>query len=153
MASKIVTICNEKISPIIEALGYEVVEVEYQKKVDGMNLAFFIDSKDGITVEDCEKVSDAISDALDELDPTQGETYLLNISSPGLDRPIKNHKDFLRNEGKMVEVTLYKQIDGKKKFVGVLKDYTDSDVTIYIDDKPFVFKHSDVAKISPVIEF
>ena len=153
MASKIVTICNEKISPIIEALGYEVVEVEYQKKVDGMNLTFFIDSKDGITVEDCEKVSDAISDALDELDPTQGETYLLNISSPGLDRPIKNHKDFLRNEGKMVEVTLYKQIDGKKKFVGVLKDYTDSDVTIYTDDKPFVFKHSDVAKISPVIEF
>ncbi len=153
MASKVVSLCNEKISPIIESLGYEVIEVEYQKKVDGMNLTFFIDSKNGITVEDCEKVNDAISDALDELDPTQGESYLLNISSPGLDRPIKNHKDFLRNEGKVVEITLYKQVDGKKKFVGVLKQYTDSDVTIYIDNKPFVFKHSDVAQISPVIEF
>ena len=153
MASKVVSLCNEKISPIIESLGYEVVEVEYQKKVDGMNLTFFIDSKNGITVEDCEKVNDAISDALDELDPTQGESYLLNISSPGLDRPIKNHKDFLRNEGKVVEITLYKQVDGKKKFVGVLKQYTDSYVTIYIDNKPFVFKHSDVAQISQFIEF
>ena len=153
MASKVVGLCNEKICPIIEKLGYEVVEVEYQKKVDGMNLTFYIDKENGVTVDDCEKVNDAISDALDELDPTQGETYLLNISSPGLDRPIKNYKDFLRNKDKKVKITLYKQIDGIKNYIGLLKDYTENDVTVAVDDKLVVLKHSEIAQISPVIEF
>lgn len=153
MASKVVGLCNEKICPIIEKLGYEVVEVEYQKKVDGMNLTFYIDKENGVTVEDCEKVNDAISDALDELDPTQGEPYLLNISSPGLDRPIKNYKDFLRNKDKKVKITLYKQIDAIKNYIGLLKDYTENDVTVAVDDKLVVLKHSEIAQISPVIEF
>ena len=153
MASKVVNICKEKICPVIESLGYEVVDVEYKKKVDGMNLTFFIDSKDGIKLEDCEKVSSEISQLLDDIDPTQGETYLLNVSSPGLDRPIKSYKDFLRNKGKKVEVTLYKQIDGTKKYVGLLMDYTENEVSIQADDKVIVLKHSDVAQISPVLEF
>ncbi len=153
MASKVVSLCNEKICPLIEKLGYEVVEVEYQKKVDGMNLTFYIDKENGVTVEDCEKVNDAIFDALDELDPTQGEPYLLNISSPGLDRPIKNYKDFLRNKDKKVKVTLYKQNDGIKNYIGLLKDYTETDVTIAVDDKLIILKHSEIAQISPVIEF
>ena len=90
---------------------------------------------------------------LDDIDPTQGETYLLNVSSPGLDRPIKSYKDFLRNKGKKVEVTLYKQIDGTKKYVGLLMDYTENEVSIQVDDKVIVLKHSDVAQISPVLEF
>ncbi len=153
MASKVVSLCNEKICPIIENLGYEVVEVEYQKKVDGMNLTFFIDSQNGVTVDDCEKVNDAISDPLDELDPTQGEPYLLNISSPGIDRPIKNHRDFLRNKNKKVKVTLYRQIDGIKNYIGLLMDYTDKDITLQVNNKLIVLTHSDIAQISPVIEF
>ncbi len=153
MPSKVVELCNEKVCPIIESLGYEVVEVEYKKKVDGMNLTFYIDSKDGITVEDCEKVNDAISDLLDELDPTVNAPYILNISSPGLDRPIKNYNDFVRNKNKKFEITLYKQKDGNKKFVGYLKDYTASDVVISVDEKEVTFPLSDVALISPVIEF
>lgn len=153
MASKVVEICNLKICPVIENLGYEVVEVEYAKKVDGMNLTFYIDSPNGIQIEDCEKVNNAIEGILDEINPTNDASYILNVSSPGLDRPIKNQKDFLRNKNKLVEVTLYKQKDGNKKFIGKLTNFTDDEVTIDIDNKPLVFNKKEVALVCPVIEF
>ena len=77
----------------------------------------------------------------------------MHLSSPGLDRPIKNYNDFVRNKNKKFEITLYKQKDGNKKFVGYLKDYTASDVVISVDEKEVTFPLSDVALISPVIEF
>lgn len=153
MASKVVELCEEKVCPIIEDLGYEVVEVEYAKKVDGMNLTFYIDNPKGIQIEDCEKVNNAISDLLDEINPTKDAPYILNISSPGLDRPIKNYKDFLRNKNKLVEVTLYKQKNGIKKFTGKLIEYTEQNIIIEIEDKQVSFDKKEVANISPVIEF
>ena len=70
MASKVKSLCEEKVVPLIEELGYEVIEVEYSKKSDGMNLTFFIDNDEGIKIEDCEKVSKAIDGLLEELNPT-----------------------------------------------------------------------------------
>lgn len=153
MASKVVQICEQKINPIITELGYEVVEVEYAKMSKGMNLTFFIDSPNGITIDDCEKVNDAITDVLDEINPTNDESYTLNVSSPGLDRPIKNYNDFLRNKGKLVEISLYTQVDKKKNYQGLLEDFTDENVCLIIDNKPKTFERKNVSKISPVIEF
>lgn len=119
MAGKTIDLVQEKINPIIESLGYEVVDVEYAKKVDGMNMTFYIDKPDGIKIEDCEKVHKAISDPLDELNPTGDAKYILNVSSVGLDRPIKTDKDLKRNIGKEVEIRLYKPIEKKR----TLKDF------------------------------
>ena len=153
MASKVVEICEQHINPIIEKLGYEVVEVEYAKKVDGMNLTFYIDSPNGITIEDCEKVNNAIDTPLDELNPTNDASYILNVSSPGLDRPIKNQRDFLKNKDKMVEVALYKQYDGKKSYSGNLVEFDENIVSIIDNDKKITFKRKEVAQITPIIKF
>ena len=153
MASKVVEVCEQKINPIIEELGYEVVEVEYAKKVDGMNLTFYIDSPLGIQIEDCEKVNNAITDILDEINVTNDAPYILNVSSPGLDRPIKNERDFIRNKGKKVEVTLYKQKNGLKKYVGELVNFSENEVVIFDGKQDITFERKEVAQVSPVIEF
>ncbi len=128
--AKTVEIVEEKICPIIEKLGYEVVEVEFAKKVDGMNLTFYIDSPNGITLDDCEKVHKAIDAPLDEVNPTGDGAYILNVSSCGLDRPLKTNKDLKRNLGKEVDIKLYKAIDKQKEFTGKLVDYSDETITL-----------------------
>ncbi len=153
MAGKVVQICQEKINPIIEKMGYEVVEVEYAKKSDGMNLTFFIDKDDGITIEDCEKVNQVIEPLLDELNPTNDATYILNVSSPGIDRPIKTNRDYLRNKDKLVEVTLYSAQNGKKKYKGILRIFNNDFVEIEVDGVVMSFEQKNVAQVSPVIEF
>lgn len=153
MAGKVKTICEEKVTPVIEQLGYEVVEIEYAKKSDGMNLTFFIDNDNGIVIEDCEKVSRAINDLLDEINPTDDQPYILSVSSPGLDRPIKSDRDFKRNMGKQIEVTLFAKVNGKKKFEGELTDYNQDGFTIKVKDEEISFNKQQVAHIVPVIKF
>ena len=128
--AKTVEIVEEKICPIIEALGYEVVEVEFAKKVDGMNLTFYIDSPNGITLDDCEKVHKAIDEPLDQLNPTADGAYILNVSSCGLDRPLKTDKDLKRNLGKEVDIKLYKAINKKKEFTGKLISFNEETLTL-----------------------
>lgn len=154
MASRVVDKCNEHIVPIIENLGYDVLEVEYAKKVDGMNLTFFIDKKDGITLDDCEKVNNAITDILDKINVSDDAPYILNVSSAGLDRPIKNQKDFIRNQGKQVEIKLYVPQNKQKVFVGALINYNQDGYTIKTNQGEELFFEIDkVAICSPVIEF
>lgn len=153
MASKVVEICEKNICPIIKDLGYDVIEVSYVKMSNGMNLTFFIDSPDGITIDDCEKVNNAIEDKLDELNPTNDESYILNVSSPGIDRPIKTYNDFLRNKDKLVEISLYKKVDNEKTYQGLIKNLTDDQVIIQIDNEQKTFDRKNVANICPVIEF
>ena len=153
MAGKVETLCEENIVPIIEKMGYDVIEVEYAKKVDGMNLTFVIDKQGGITLDDCEKVHKVIDEKLDELNPTGDASYILNVSSAGLDRPIKNYKDFIRNKGNLVEVKLYTPLDGKKSFEGNLENFTESEVIIQVDGENKVFKRDLVANVIPVVKF
>lgn len=153
MASKVKTICEEKVVPVIEELGYEVVEVEYVKKSDGMNLTFYIDKDCGIVIEDCEKVSKAVDDLLEELDPTEGVSYILNISSPGIDRPLKSERDFERNLQKDISITLFSKLDGKKKFDGKLVNYDDTNISIEINDQVIELKRELIAHIVPIIKF
>ncbi len=154
MASKVVERCNQHIVPIIEGLGYDVLEVEYCKKVDGMNLTFYIDKPEGIKIEDCEKVNYAITDVLDEINVSDDAPYILNVSSAGLDRPIKNHKDFLRNKGKQVEIKLYVPKNKQKTFTGELINFDNGGYTIKLaSGEEITFETSEVAICSPVIEF
>lgn len=153
MASKTVDICEKNIVPFIESMGYEVLEVEYAKKQDGMNLSFYIDSPNGIFIEDCEKVHKAIDPMLDELNISNDQPYILNVCSPGIDRPITNYKRFLKNKGKMVEVSLFSKINGVKKLEGLLVDYTDDNITLDIAGQLLVIEKNKIGQIVPKITF
>ena len=154
MAKKSVSeLVTELCSPIIEELGYELVEVKYAKGRSGMELTLFIYSKQGITLDDCEKVSKAVDEPLDSLNPTNDVSYTLNVSSLGLDRPIKNAKDAERNLNSKIEVKLYASQDGGKVFKGTLVSYTDTTITIKTEKEEKIFKFEEIALASPIIEF
>ena len=154
MAKKSVSdLVAEMATPIVENLGYELVEVKYQKSHSGMELNLFIYSKNGISLEDCEKVSKAIDVPLDELNPTNDEGYTLNVSSLGLDRPIKTKKDADRNIGTKVDVKLFASKDGKKVWTGEIVSATEDTLTIKTDEEEKTFKFEEIALASPVIEF
>jgi len=153
LAGKVKAICEEKIVPLIEEVGYEVVEVEYVKKSDGMNLTFYIDSENGVQIEDCEKVSRLVDEVIDEINPTDDQPYILSVSSPGIDRPLKTERDFRRNLNKEIKVTLFAKVDGKKEFVGELTAFDDQQFTIKNKDNEIIFQKQQVAHIVPVIKF
>jgi len=125
---------EELIMPIIEKNHFELVDVEWVKEGPTWYLRVYIDKKGGITVDDCEVVSRAYGDILDEEDYIS-ENYIFEVSSPGLDRPLKKEKDLLRSIGKMVEVKLYKALNKQKEFVGNLKACHGDSVTIELEDK------------------
>ena len=151
--SKISEKVQEFLNPIVESLGYEIVDVEYEKKSDGFNLTVFIDSVNGISLDDCEKVHRAIDEPLDELDPTNGASYTLNVSSPGLDRPLKNDKDLNRNLGKTIEVSLYAPVKKCKYFVGDLVSFDDNILEIKTKKENIQLERKGIAKICKYIEF
>ncbi|MCI5797400.1 MAG: ribosome maturation factor RimP [Firmicutes bacterium] len=153
MAGKVVEIVEEHINPIIENLGYEVVEVEFAKKVDGMNLCFYIDSPNGITIDDCEKVHKLIDAPLDELNPTGDMPYILSVSSCGLDRPIKTDKDLKRNLNKVVDVKLYAPLNKKKAFTGILKDFNEENIVITENELDINLPRKMIGNISLHLEF
>lgn len=140
------------VNPIAEGFGLEVIEVLYEKKFDGMNLTIVIDKDGGVTIDDCERLHRAIDEPLDELDPIK-VPYTLNVSSPGIDRPLKLQRDYKRNLNKKITVKLYKPFNSKKQFVGVLVAYTADDFEIETDDGRIKFNIADTAKVEPVIEF
>jgi len=133
--SKIAEEVENFLTPIVDKLGYEIVEVEFAKKHNGDNLTIFIDKKEGfINIDDCEKVHNAIDEPLDQLNPTGDKPYTLNVSSPGVDRPIVTDKDFNRNLGEVLEIKLYEAINKKKLIVGTLASF-DQDKLIVETEK------------------
>lgn len=154
MAGVVEKICQDALTSKIEAMGYGVVEIEYAKKVDGMNLTFVIDCNEHIvTIEDCEKVHRFLDEELDKINPTNDAPYILNVESVGLDRPIKTEKDFLRNKGKAVEVKLYAPFNKKKSYQGNLIDFNDRQVVIEIENQKIAFDRNSVSLITPIIKF
>lgn len=151
--SKVVLLAKAKIAPIIEEIGYEVVDIEYEKIYDEMNLTFYIYKKEGISLEDCEKVNNLIELPLDEIDITEGESYVLNISSPGLDRPIITKKDYERNIDTEVEIILIEPISKKKKLEGKLLSFDESTVTINHKTKQITIQKSNIKTTRPYIKF
>ena len=153
MAGKVVQL----VSPIIEEkaseLGYEVVEIEYVKKQNGYNLTVYIDKQGGIGLEDCEALHNAIDAPLDELDPTNGISYILNVSSCGLDRPLKTMRDFVRNIGREVEVKFYSPYKGNKSHRGIVVDAKDGIVRLDESGQIVELELDKMAFCSPILEF
>lgn len=136
-------------------LGYELIEVTYQKLYGTPTLTLYIDTdkEGGIGLDDCEAVSKMADPILDEADPTGGAYYNFNVSSPGLDRPIKTERDFQKKKGTKVEAGFYKPINGKKKVQGVLAAWDNETVTLAIEGKEIQINKQDIAVLKPVIEF
>ena len=151
--SKISEKIEEFLTPIVNGLGYEIVEVEFAKKYNGDNLTVFIDKPGGININDCETVHNAIDEPLDELNPTNDKPYTLNVSSPGIDRPIVTDKDFNRNIGEELEVKLFEPIQKKKLFVGTLVEFNAD--TIKLEDNGSVteIERKKIAKATKYINF
>ena len=119
--------------PILEEKGYEMVDVEYVKEGSNWYLRAYVDKPGGITINDLESVSRRLSDLLDEIDFIS-DTYILEVSSPGLGRPLKKDRDFDRSIGEEVEVHLYRSLNGNKQYVGLLKSYDKDTITIEDED-------------------
>ena len=136
---------TEYLEPIAKEYEYEIVDVEYLKEGTTWYLRVYIDKPGGITVIDCEKTSKALEAILDEKDPIKG-AYILEVSSPGLDRPLKKPTDFLRSQGKMVDIKLFQAINNKKEYRGELQGFADDMVTIVNEeDETVTFNLKDIA--------
>lgn len=144
---------EEILLPIIERNGFELVDVEYVKEGGNWYLRAYIDKPGGINVDDCEMVSRELSDILDEKDFID-EAYILEVSSPGLGRPLKKEKDFKRSLGQEVEIRTYRMVDRKKEFTGILEDYDKDTVTIEMEDGSLkTFEKGDIALIRLAFDF
>jgi len=120
---------EELVMPIIEANNCELVDVEFVKEGANWFLRLYVDKTGGIFIDDCEVISRAVEALLDEKDPIE-QAYILEVSSPGLDRPLKKDKDFERYKGEIVDVKLYKPFNGSKAFQGELVGLVDGKVVI-----------------------
>ncbi|MCC8017348.1 MAG: ribosome maturation factor RimP [Clostridiales bacterium] len=139
--------------PLMEEFGFELVDVEYVKEGGSWYLRAYIDKEGGITVNDCEAVSRRMSDLLDEEDFI-ADSYIFEVSSPGLGRPLKKEKDYIRSMGSRVEIRTYRPIDRKKEFCGVLTAYTADTVTIAPEEgEEQTFEKNDIALIRLAFDF
>lgn len=141
------------IQPILERLSFELVDVEYVKEGSIWYLRAYIDKEGGITVNDCETVAREMNTLLDEEDFIP-DSYTFEVSSPGLGRPLKKEKDYVRNMGKKIEIRTYRSINRSKDFCGFLKAYDAASVTIETEEgEELTFEKSDIALIRQAIDF
>lgn len=144
---------EELLLPIVEEQRFELVDVEYVKEGSNWYLRAYIDKPGGITVDDCEAVSRRLSDLLDEKDFIE-EAYILEVSSPGLGRPLKKDKDFARSIGEEVEIRTYRAIDHEKEFTGILKDFDKDTIVIELEDNEIKsFARDNVALVRLAFDF
>ena len=139
--------------PLLEKNQFELVDVEYVREAGIWYLRAYIDKEGGITVDDCEVVSRELGDWLDQKDFIE-DSYILEVSSPGLGRPLKKEKDFARSLGKDVEVRLYRPINKQKEFTGTLKAYDADTVTLSMEDgNDLALAKTDIALIRLAFDF
>ena len=144
---------EQLIQPLIDANNFELVDVEFVKEGSDWYLRVYIDKDGGITVDDCELISRAFNEILDREDYIS-EQYIFEVSSPGLMRPLKKEKDYVRSMGREVEVRLYKASDRQKEFTGTLSAYDDKTVTLTMEDgSEAVFEKADIALIRLALDF
>lgn len=141
------------LQPLMEKHQFELVDVEYVKEGSNWYLRAYIDKPGGITVDDCEIVSRALSDMLDAEDYIK-EAYILEVSSPGLGRPLKKDKDFERSIGEEVEIRLYRAMNHRKEYEGTLKAYDKDTVTIVMEEaEELTINRADIALIRLALDF
>lgn len=137
---------------VIGELGLELVDVEYVKEGSAWFLRLFIDKPEGITHDDCQAVSEKVGQLLDEKDPIP-MAYVFEVSSPGIDRPLKKTGDFERFKGNKVRATTFAPIGGRKEFIGELLGLADDQVLIEIDGKQVALPMQQTAKVRLEADF
>ena len=143
---------EELILPILDRMGFELVDVEYVKEGQDFYLRAYIDKPGGITINDCVDVSREMNELLDQYDYIS-DPYIFEVSSPGLGRPLKKDKDLERSIGKDVDIHTYKAIDKQKDFTGMLKSYDKDSIVIEIDGNDLTFNRSDISLIRLAFDF
>ena len=144
---------EELITPILDRMNFELVDVEYVKEGGTWYLRAYIDKEGGITVNDCEAVAWEMNEILDREDFVE-DSYVFEVSSPGLGRPLKKEKDYIRSMGKEVEIRTYRAINREKEFYGILSAYDENTVTIKTEDgTEMTFEKSDIALIRLAFDF
>lgn len=144
--AKVTEVAAALAAPVVEGQGCTLWDVEYVKEAGVWYLRLYIDKDGGVSIDDCEAVSRAVSDLLDEADPIEG-SYTFEVSSAGADRALKRPEHFAQMMGQEVEVRLYRPVDGAKDHVGALAGYEDGDVTIQGRDGARTFPKKDVAQV------
>ena len=139
------------VESIIESTELELVDVEYVHEREWY-LRVFLDKEGGIDLDDCQMVSEQLSQVLDEKDPIK-ENYLLEVSSPGLDRVLKKDKDFVRYHGRDVDIQLFKPIDGKKQYTGALQGFSEDAITIQVQEETISIERAAIAQIRLHLDF
>lgn len=139
------------LAQIADPMGIEIVEVECNEKSGALTV--YIETEEGVDLDTCEKFHNAISEPIDVLDPSYGEPYTLNVSSPGLDRPFRTQRDFERNLEKEVELKLYAPLKGKKFLQGFLTAFDENTVTIALGKEELKIPRNKIAKINKAIKF
>ncbi len=137
---------EQLIQPLVDANNFELVDVEFVKEGSEWYLRVYIDKEGGITVDDCEIISRAFNEILDKEDYIS-EQYIFEVSSPGLMRPLKKEKDYIRSVGKMIDVKTYSPIEKRKEFTGELKAFDEKNVTIECEGIDITFEKSNIAMI------
>jgi len=143
---------EELLLPITDRFSVEIYDVEYVKEGGEWYLRAYIDKPGGVNINDCENVSRALSERLDQEDFI-AEAYILEVSSPGLGRTLKKEKHFQKAMGQDVEVKTYRPVDGRKEFTGVLQGYEDGNVTILTEEGERVFEKTEVALVKLAFDF
>ncbi len=138
--------------PVLAEHNFELWDVEYVKEAGTWYLRAYIDKEGGIAVDDCEVISRILSDWLDKTDFIE-DSYILEVSSPGLGRPLKKERDFERSIGEEVEIRLYKALNKQKEFTGILKAYDKETVTIETAEGEMTFTRPDIALIRLAFDF
>ena len=152
ISKKIEQAVEAAVAPVIAQNGYEYVGTEIKKTADAMELIIYIDRPEGIDLDDCETVSRLIDPIIDAKDPIDGAYYLC-VSSPGLDRPLKNPRDFERSIGKKVDIKLYTPVDKKKEFTGELISFDQNGFMVGIEGKERMFLYADTAIVRLHVDF
>ncbi|MFQ5470185.1 MAG: ribosome maturation factor RimP [Gammaproteobacteria bacterium] len=131
--------------PIVSSLGYELVGIEQATQQQGVVVRIYIDKEDGITIDDCERVSHQISGVFEVEDPIKGH-YVLEVSSPGLDRPLFEAEHFERFSGNHIKLRLHRAIDGRRNFTGLLQGLKDDEVIMEVDGEKVYLPFRDIEK-------
>ena len=141
------------LEPIVEANNLELVDLEFVKEGVNWYLRVYIDKEGGVTLDDCEVVSRTLEAKLDEKDPIE-QAYILEVSPPGLDRPLKKEADFVKFQGEIIDVKLYKAVNGSKQYQGKLLGLENGMLSIEEDNGNVVtFEHKDAASVRLAVIF
>ena len=143
--SKVTDMVASFAKPVVEKHGCELWDVEYVKEPLGWVLRVYIDREEGVAINHCEAVSRELDAILDEHEDAIPGSYTFEVSSAGAERPLKRPSDFERFIGRLVELKLYRSRDGRKEYVGTLKEYTDGDIVLSIAGQDYEFKKGEVS--------